>query len=398
MSNRTFKVNGTDFEDRYVQFEELGFDPPFVMQRQLWTWGIGGSGELGLNELTNYSSPVQVGSLTDWKEVSSGWNHNLAVKQDGTMWSWGFGGDGKLGHNIRFDPNDGVTSLNRSSPTQIGTDTNWKYVSTGGFHSMAIRVDGTLWGWGNSGNGEIGNSSRAARSSPVQVGSLSDWKSVAAGRDNVLAIKTDNSMWSWGRAQYGVLGLNDTLVSRSSPVQVGSLFDWKQVSLAAVGASAEFTRNASVVKLDGTLWAWGGGLEGQLGLNDLIYRSSPVQVGTLTNWKYVSVGIYGTAALKTDGTLWGWGGNINGNIGDGLRFNRSSPVQVGNLTNWVSVSTAKSTSAIKTDGTLWSWGRNNARLGNGATSARSSPIQIGSLQNWKQVSVGEDTARAIKFS
>jgi alpha-tubulin suppressor-like RCC1 family protein len=83
---------------------------------------------------------------------------------------------------------------------------------------------------------------------------------------------------------------------------------------------------------------WGGNINGQLGQNNVIYRSSPVQVGALTNWSLVSAGNQHTAAIKTDGTLWAWGLNTGGRLGDGTAVNRSSPVQIGALTNWTQIS------------------------------------------------------------
>ena len=92
------------------------------------------------------------------------------------------------------------------------------------------------------------------------------------------------------------------------------------------------------VKTDGTLWAWGLGSFGRLGNGNIISISSPVQIGSLTNWKQVSSGQSETAALKTDGTLWTWGNNNSGQLGDGTILSKSSPIQVGALTNWKQVS------------------------------------------------------------
>jgi alpha-tubulin suppressor-like RCC1 family protein len=86
------------------------------------------------------------------------------------------------------------------------------------------------------------------------------------------------------------------------------------------------------------LWAWGYNNKGQIGNGTIINRSSPVQVGALTNWSQVSAGNLDTAAVKTDGTLWAWGYNVFGAVGDGTIINRSSPVQVGALTNWSQIS------------------------------------------------------------
>ena len=89
---------------------------------------------------------------------------------------------------------------------------------------------------------------------------------------------------------------------------------------------------------DYELYTFGAAFYGQLGLGNTTYRSSPVQVGALTNWASVSAGEVYTAAIKTDGTLWTFGRNQVGQLGLGNTTNRSSPVQVGALTTWLSVS------------------------------------------------------------
>jgi alpha-tubulin suppressor-like RCC1 family protein len=130
------------------------------------------------------------------------------------------------------------------------------------------------------------------------------------------------------------LGQNDsgTIKNRSSPTQVGSLSSWRQIS---GGINAD---NFSAIKTDGSLWTWGHNQYGQLGLGDVNNRSSPTQVGFLTNWASVSNGYWHATALKTDGTLWTWGNNSLGQLGLGDLTNYSSPVQVGYLTNWKTVS------------------------------------------------------------
>jgi alpha-tubulin suppressor-like RCC1 family protein len=113
---------------------------------------------------------------------------------------------------------------------------------------------------------------------------------------------------------------------------VGSLTNWKQVTQ---GTNASHT---GAVKTDGTLWIWGFNNLGQLGLGDSDNRSSPVQVGSLTNWKQTSIGSNHTSCIKTDGTLWGWGFNVYGQLGLGDSNSPNSPVQVGTLTDWKQVS------------------------------------------------------------
>lgn len=198
-------------------------------------------------------------------------------------------------------------------------------------------------------------------------------------------------LWSWGYNTKGSLGLNDT-ANRSSPTQVGALSNWKQVSISNFFAAA--------IKTDGTLWTWGANSAGQLGQNNTINLSSPVQIGALSDWKEVCVSGGFAIAVKKGGTLWAWGAGTNGALGTNSIANRSSPVQIGALTTWSKVSCGGTSSfAIKNDGTLWSWGsNNNGQLGQNLYYAtnRSSPVQVGALTTWSSVSAGNSHAIAVK--
>jgi alpha-tubulin suppressor-like RCC1 family protein len=237
----------------------------------MWAWGRNEAGQLGQNDVVNRSSPVQVGALTTWSKLSCLKNSGavFAIKTDGTMWTWGYAGSGVSGLNA---------VVSHSSPVQIGALTNWSQVSAGSDHCMAVKTDGTMWSWGYRTFGRLGVNDVYNRSSPTQVGALTNWSQVSGGANFSAAVKTDGTMWSWGRAYSGQLGLNlDTFVDRSSPMQIGALTNWSEVTAAVTSCFA--------IKTDGTLWAWGLN-NGKLG-SDIPYnraRSSPVQVGALTTW------------------------------------------------------------------------------------------------------------------
>jgi alpha-tubulin suppressor-like RCC1 family protein len=207
----------------------------------------------------------------------------------------------------------------------------------------------------------------------------------------------EGGLWLWGRNTGAQLGTND-LVNRSSPVQTVSRgLNWFQVT-ATRGDSGIV--NTAAIKTDGTLWIWGQNNYGQVGDNTILAaRSSPVQtIAGGTNWRQVAAGRDSSLCIKTDGSLWTWGKNNNGQLGDNTVINRSSPAQVlGGGTNWKQVSAGgHSTSAIKTDGTLWTWGRNaNGQLGDNTVINRSSPVQIAGT-NWRQTSCGINMTAAIK--
>jgi alpha-tubulin suppressor-like RCC1 family protein len=407
----------------------------------LWAWGRNGgtgSGTLGTNNLITYSSPVQIGSLTNWStNISASSYHCAAIKTDGTLWTWGWGVNGGLGQNNTTD---------YSSPVQVGALTDWSKVSCADFLTVAVKTNGTLWAWGSNGTGQLGDNTTITRSSPVQIGALTDWSDVAVNDNSVLALKNNGTIWAWGFNNLGQLGIG-TVEFKSSPVQVGTDSNWSKIGAASnnahyaikttgsywvvgswqagniggqlglgdtdrvsspvqIGNALEWSfvssdaNNSAGIKTDGSLWAWGTPTNGRLGTNDIIQPySSPVQVGTLTNWKQVSVGNAYMVAVKTDGTLWSWGSGNNGRLGQNNTTNYSSPTQVGSLTDWdfISAGNDGAWSAVKSNGTLWSCGRNTyAQIGDGTFTTKSSPVQVGALTDWKQVSVGSTFTMAVK--
>ena len=355
----------------------------------LWTWGNGSSGRLGNANITNRSTPVTTfAGGNNWKQVSSGTNHTAAVKTDGTLWTWGENDNGRLGDG------DNAGNINRSTPvTTFAGGTDWKQVSAGNAHTAAIKTDGTLWTWGAGNNGRLGTNNTTNRSTPVTTfAGGTDWKQVSAGNAHTAAIKTDGTLWTWGRGTFGGLGSNDT-TDRSTPVTTfAGGTNWKQVSSG--------NNHTAAIKTDGTLWTWGFGNTGQLGTNDTTTRSTPVTTfAGGTDWKQVSSG-YHTAAIKTDGTLWTWGFGNFGRLGTNDLTSRSTPVTTfAGGTNWKQVSAGgRHTAAIKTDGTLWTWGRGNyGQLGTNDAISRSTPVTtFAGGTNWKQVSSGEQHTAAIK--
>jgi alpha-tubulin suppressor-like RCC1 family protein len=252
----------------------------------LWTWGNNSVGQLGLNNITSYSSPKQVGALTNWLKIAGSYTIagvNLVIKSDGTLWGWGGNSLGQLGLGNR---------VNYSSPKQIGALTNWLNIASGYQSAFATKTDGTLWSWGSGGQGVLGLGNTTNYSSPKQVGALTNWLTVAAGYYCAYAVKTDGTLWAWGSNTYGQLGLGNT-TSYNSPKQVGALTTWSKVTGGTyVGAA---------IKTDGTLWTWGNNTmtNGMLGLGNNTNYSSPKQVGNYTTWKSVGAGQSYILAIAT---------------------------------------------------------------------------------------------------
>ena len=107
----------------------------------------------------------------------------------------------------------------------------------------------------------------------------------ASGTVVMTAVKTDGTLWAWGDNSYGQVGQGTSGTKFSSPKQVGSLTNWTgQIAVGQITVSA--------VKTDGTLWTWGYGNYGSLGLGNISSYSSPKQLGALTTWLLTGAGVY----------------------------------------------------------------------------------------------------------
>ena len=244
----------------------------------------------------------QAGS-TCWREFSAGTNFSLAIKSDGTMWGWGANGN-LLGLN-------GVTP-DQNLPVQIGTANDWATVSAGAIHSLAVKTNGTLWAWGNGQFGQLGNNVfNSATWTVTQVGTANDWLSVSAGNRFSIATKTTGTLWSWGLNNFGQLGINN-IIDQALPVQVGTASNWVRIDAG--------NRHSLAVDAAGFMWAWGDNTFGQFGDGTNTSSLIPILVGTSNNWSLVSAGFDHSMALDLSGVLYTFGNNTNGQLCDGTNL------------------------------------------------------------------------------
>ena len=215
-------------------------------QGTLFTWGSNAYGQIGDNTTTNRSTPVTtLAGGTNWKQVSCGQYHTAAIKTDGTLWTWG--------NNSLFGLSLGDnTTTDRSTPvTTFAGGTNWKQVSCGGIFTAAIKTDGTLWTWGAANNGQLGDNTTTRRSTPVTTfAGGTNWKQVSNGNFHTSAIKTDGTLWVWGFSSLGRLGDNTT-TNRTTPVTTfAGGTNWKQVSSLGSGGSTLIGGIAALTYID----------------------------------------------------------------------------------------------------------------------------------------------------
>ena len=331
-----------------------------------------------------YSNESSATTPLAWIVVASGGYHTVAIKSDGTLWAWGYNGYGQLGLGDNTD---------RNTPTQVGSATDWMAVAAGYYHTVALKTNGTIFTWGGNGYGQLGVGDTTARNTPTQTywwwGGYTDWSKIAAGYYHTMAIKTDGTLWTWGYNWYGQLGLGNSSI-RVYPTQVNSARDWYAVAGGCYHTVA--------VKTTGTLWASGYNGYGQLGLGDTTNRNVFTQVGSTVNWSAVAGGCYHTIGLR-GGALWAWGYNGYGQLGVGDNTDRKNPAQeIYTDMDWAAIGGGyHHTVAIKKIGTIWTWGYNGSgQLGQDDTTNRIIPTSVGSATEWAAITSGAYHTVALK--
>lgn len=355
----------------------------------IFSWGINNNGRTAQGTATGTTEvKTRIGLANDWAEVSAANTAGFARKTNGTIWSWGQNSNGQTALNTITG--DTLTA------TQIGTDSNWAQISGGNICGFAIKTDGTLWSWGSNANGRTGQGTDAGNTLvPTQIGTDSNWEKVFSGigSAHAFAIKTDGTLWSWGQNANGRTGLNTNAGNTLSPIQVGTDTDWLA---AAVGGS-----HSLGLKTDGTLWSWGSNGNGATGQNtDAGELLVPTQVGSATDWERISAGSLYSLATKSDNTLYSFGSNANGRTAQGATGgNTLVPTQVGVDEDWIFVFAAGTFAfAIKEDFSFYSWGANaNAQTGRDFIPGQTLDwVRIGEEKDWKKISAGSDHFALLK--
>ena len=325
----------------------------------VWSWGPNMGGQVGDGTTNNRCLPVQVvgsggvGYLAPVSAIMGGEWGSFAVKPDGTVWSWGVNFNfGLLGN--------GTTNASSLTPGRVTNLTSVVALGGRGYHTMALKADGTIWSWGRNDYGELGNGvisgSLTGSNVPVQAIGITNPASISGGGFFSLALMPDGTVRSWGRNDHGECG-DGTSTHRSLPVQVAGLSNVVSVSGGWFHAMA--------LKSDGTAWAWGQNGNGECGNGTTNPARMPVQVSGLSNVVAVSSGDGHSLALLADGTVWKWGVNQYGEMGNGTIDSGSPahplPLQVPGFSNVV-LAAARDYHCIcvKRDGTVWVWGDNRS--------------------------------------
>ena len=275
----------------------------------VWAWGLNGSGQLAEStSVQRRTTPTQITALTDVIDVAAGEAHSLALQRDGTVCAWGSNFYGQIGNGNNNTP--------QTTP-QCLTFTGITAIRAGAQHSIALKTDGeptgTVWAWGNNATRQIGDGTNVARNSPMQV--FSGATQIGAAYEHSLALQSDGTVMVWGRNVDGELG-DGTQVDRSRPTAMADL-----EGVTFVGGARRFSL---ALNGSGSLWTSGAALGSTL---IAPYRIPGVGTTVIT----ADGGVSFAVAARRDGTVWAWGPNLNGQLGDGTTTERWPPKAVPNF-------------------------------------------------------------------
>ncbi|MBB4907910.1 RCC1 domain-containing protein [Actinophytocola algeriensis] len=358
-------------------------------------WGSNDTRKLGTGQTVGSSpAPTPVAGLSGVRQVVGGGSGgaSYAVLDDGTVRAWGGNEAGQLGNG--WSARNGVSAV----PVPVVGLTDVTAVSTNGHTTYALRADGTVWGWGQ---GPFGTGDHEVSNVPMPLPHLTGVTGIAVGHASTYALRPDGTVWAWGVNHHGALGTgsaDDNGVL--APVRVQALSD-----VASIGAGSY---NGYAVTSDGTAWAWGLNVHGQLGNGDPCDPFTncesrvPVRVTGLSDAaQVVAGGDYTAYALRSDGSVAAWGYAYNGALGNGVACEGTCvsriPVDVAGLTGVVSIASfGWGAYALRGDGTVWAWGDNTYEsIGNHSAPFALAPVQVQGVDDVTVIGSGVSAGYAV---
>jgi alpha-tubulin suppressor-like RCC1 family protein len=239
----------------------------------VWQWGSDG--------ITDQPAPVEVPGLTGVTKISAGGQFSLALRSDGTVWAWGRNQLGQLG--------DGTTT-DSETPVQVKGLSQVTRIAAGFDASLATRTRGitaitSVWAWGGNSSGQLGDGTLTSHLTPEQVTGIGTTfiASISAGYQFAVVLGTDGSVWGWGADGSGQLGN----APASNPVTRPLELTGQNSGITQVSAGYD---HVLALESNGAVLAWGDNSQGELGDGSTASAAGAVQVTGMTSASQVSAG------------------------------------------------------------------------------------------------------------
>mmetsp|Transcript_3477 Transcript_3477/g.7853 ORF Transcript_3477/g.7853 Transcript_3477/m.7853 type:complete len:402 (-) Transcript_3477:85-1290(-) len=350
----------------------------------LFCWGKNLYGQLGDGTLKEKKTPTVVEGMDQVVQVSSGggynWGHTCAVTTNGSTYCWGNNKYGQLGM--------GMISQNETTPRLVPGVEDAVAVSCGRSHTCILMKDGTGKCAGSNWQGQLGTGKdhkeleKSAELLPVELQGMT---ALVASRSSTCAILSDKTLWCWGFGTYGRLGLGS-----QDPAYTPSKLPMKGVTSVSLGG-----HHGCALLDTGKAQCWGSNKDLQLGAGSetvgtlVLPRAGalspkPLEVDGLSDLVGVTTGRWHSCSLSKHGVTQCWGGNRSGQRGVGPNKHTDEPQKPAGLGKVVEVVAGfMNTCVILEDRTAQCWGSShNGQTGTGEVQKEvDMPAPVQVLQN-----------------
>lgn len=281
-------------------------------------------------------------------------NHTMLLTKDGKIYVSGNNDAGQLGDGHYFDSEISDNHYNATTFKPVEKDgVKFRSVTATLYNSYAIASDGALYAWGQNAYGQLGLVSVGTYSgiyTPTKVDDAK-WAVVKGRSTTIVGIHTDGTLWAWGKNLTGQLGIGADSETKECAMAPEKVSDERWLDCA----SGYY--HSTAVKADGTLWTWGNNEESALG-RAVEGKTDGKPMKAFDKVLSYSVGDMHVLVIKDDYTLWGWGYNLHGELANGTNRNIDTPTQIGTA-QWQTVAAGFYHSVgVQIDGSVWSWGFN----------------------------------------
>ncbi len=336
----------------------------------VWAWGLGTSGQMGVNSTSGSSLPVKVSAGTGMASVtgiSAGFASAYAIDSNGVVWAWGDNASGKLGNNSLVDQLVPIKTYSALPTGVFSARTTNATTSLAGGLTSAYAIDSAdaVWAWGDNVSGKLGNGNTTDRNTPVSVTNSSSFIALAAGDATTYALDNSGAVWAWGYGFQGQRGDGSQSAS-STPIKVSAINMTAKIKAISAGSDSAYAIDSA-----DAVWAWGYNVNGELGNGTTTNSLIPIKVSAINmtaKIKAISGGTNSAYAIDFGGVLWAWGNNPTGQLGNGTITDSLSPTKVSTSTGMTNPIKAisgglASAYALDNSGAVWSWGTNTSTVG-----------------------------------
>jgi serine/threonine protein kinase/alpha-tubulin suppressor-like RCC1 family protein len=344
-------------------------------------WGkYNTNGQLGTNATTGSIAPAPIAGNGVYKKLSAGANTVCGIQTDLSGWCWGLNDQGQAGAINETQP----VGSSLFTPTQIFGNHSWLEISIGSTFGCGINTNRSLYCWGNSYNGALGNgqlNSTVLVPRPIQFGAPSGpsstvpvnegavkWDRVACGFNFACAISTNGLLYCWGSNEFGQTGTGSNASAITVPTLIPiNISDNTWVDIF-IGSSSNF---AFATQSDGSAWSWGDGTEGQLAIATITVSPVPEPLLTSQNWNYIAGGASQVLGVANNAQGYSWGTGNLGQLGAGAEVNVTvGPILIdvpvntndGEIPDWSDMCASLEQSCGILGGKLYCWGSSSTEL------------------------------------